>query len=134
MSIESAQYGLMIGLGLVLGGGSHADANSSGSSDSYTRLIREAALVLLKEGNFRYAAGTPKRPNFDAARRTDTVAQGQEPFVTVVACSDSRVPVEAILDRGVGDVPMSGLGKGPRGLSAVNQQTVSEKPTHWLTG
>lgn len=61
-------------------------------------------MMLLKEGNARYAGGKSQHPHLDAERRGATVAQGQEPFATVLACSDSREPVELIFDRGIGDI------------------------------
>lgn len=60
--------------------------------------------MLLREGNARFAAGKPQYPNQDGERRTATVTQGQEPFATILACSDSRDPVELIFDRGIGDL------------------------------
>jgi len=72
--------------------------------DPSIRLLRDASLMLLKEGNARYATDKPQHPHLDAERRSSTVAQGQEPFATVLACSDSRDPVELIFDRGVGDL------------------------------
>lgn len=36
--------------------------------------------------------------------RVAETAPHQEPFAAVVGCSDSRVPVEVIFDRGVGDI------------------------------
>jgi len=38
-----------------------------------------------------------------AARRQELVG-GQEPFAVVLGCSDSRVPVELVFDRGPGDL------------------------------
>jgi carbonic anhydrase len=64
----------------------------------------EDALKLLKEGNGRFIAGTSQHPNSDLQRRNTTATHGQHPFVTVLSCSDSRVPVEMLFDRGVGDV------------------------------
>ena len=72
-------------------------------SDPAMRMLRDASLMLLKEGNNRFAAGKPQYPHQDATRRTEA-AKGQEPFATVLACSDSRDPVELIFDRGVGDI------------------------------
>jgi carbonic anhydrase len=72
--------------------------------DPSAKLLQQAALMLLREGNARYIAGKTQHPNLDAERRTNTVAQGQEPFATILACSDSREPVELIFDRGVGDL------------------------------
>jgi carbonic anhydrase len=57
----------------------------------------------LAEGNARYVADRPQNPNRGEARRRE-VAQGQNPVVTVLSCSDSRVPVEMVFDRGIGDV------------------------------
>lgn len=62
------------------------------------------ALKRLKDGNARFVAGKPEHPHADAERRTETADKGQHPFATIVACSDSRVPVEAIFDCGIGDV------------------------------
>ena len=67
-----------------------------------TTLSSEAALQALKDGNARYLAGKPIHPNQDAARRA-TVTKGQDPFATVLSCSDSRVPVELLFDQGIGD-------------------------------
>ena len=67
------------------------------------KMLRDASLMLLKEGNDRYVAGKSQHPNLDSERRSSTAA-GQEPFASVLACSDSRGPVELIFDRGVGDL------------------------------
>ena len=37
------------------------------------------------------------------ARRIE-LAAGQEPFATILGCSDSRVPVEIVFDQGLGDL------------------------------
>jgi carbonic anhydrase len=86
------------------------------------RLLRDASMMLLKEGNARFAAGKSQHPNLDAERRNSTVAQGQEPFATILACSDSRDPVELIFDRGVGDlfvVRVAGNVAGPSELASI---------------
>ena len=76
-----------------------------GTSEAHLeRLLREASLAVLKEGNARFAAGKSQHPNLDGERRTSTVANGQEPVATILSCSDSRSPVELIFDRGVGDL------------------------------
>ncbi len=61
-------------------------------------------LAFLKAGNERYTNGTTTLPRAEADRRTQTAKDGQKPLVTVVSCSDSRVPVETIFNQGVGDV------------------------------
>ncbi len=62
------------------------------------------ALSKLKEGNARFVTGTQIHPNLDKDRLLNTAKDGQKPFATILACSDSRVPVEAIFDWGVGDL------------------------------
>lgn len=60
------------------------------------------ALQLLKDGNARFAEGRAEH-RFSAAERAGCV-DGQSPFAVVVGCSDSRVPVEAVFDAGVGEL------------------------------
>ncbi len=62
------------------------------------------ALIMLQSGNDRFVAGQPTHPNSDSGRREDTSANGQKPFAVILACADSRVPVEQIFDRGIGDI------------------------------
>jgi len=63
----------------------------------------ESALNMLIDGNARWASGQTKAPNTDAGRREE-VATGQNHAVTILTCADSRIPVERVFDRGVGDV------------------------------
>lgn len=67
-------------------------------------LTTEQALQKLKNGNERFINGHRQYPNLDKARLKLTSSKGQFPFATVIACSDSRVPVEHIFDVGVGDI------------------------------
>jgi carbonic anhydrase len=67
-------------------------------------LMGKAAQILLKEGNERFVADAPQHPNAGASIRLETATAGQEPFATVLSCSDSRAPVELIFDRGVGEI------------------------------
>jgi len=78
-----------------------AHASPAGGQD---KLIKDAALMMLKEGNARYVAGKTQHPNEEPERRHLTASEGQEPFATILGCSDSRDPVELIFDRGVGDL------------------------------
>jgi carbonic anhydrase len=64
----------------------------------------DAALKMLTEGNNRFVTGQPSHPNLSAERRQQTAEKGQNPFAVVLACADSRVPVEEIFDRGIGDI------------------------------
>jgi len=73
-------------------------------SDIGSELTPDQAIGLLQEGNERYAAGNSTYPNQDKDRRKLTTSGGQHPFATVLACSDSRIPVEILFDRGIGDI------------------------------
>jgi carbonic anhydrase len=64
----------------------------------------EMALKMLQEGNGRFAEATAKRPNQTVKRRIETADKGQKPFAAVLSCADSRVPVEVLFDRGIGDI------------------------------
>ena len=59
---------------------------------------------MLTAGNERFASGKPERPNTDLDRVHSTGTNGQTPFATILSCADSRVPVETVFDRGVGDL------------------------------
>lgn len=67
------------------------------------RVTAEAALRRLKEGNERFFSGSSR---FSAAPKEAlaSLVEGQEPFATVLGCSDSRVPPELIFDAGLGDL------------------------------
>lgn len=62
-----------------------------------------APLDKLKAGNERFVSGHQAHPN-EALDRIKELKDGQNPFVVVVSCSDSRVPPELIFDQGLGDV------------------------------
>jgi carbonic anhydrase len=66
-------------------------------------LTPDAALAKLLGGNQRFANQTTKKPN-QGAFRLQEVAQGQQPFAAILGCADSRVPVEILFDRGLGDL------------------------------
>jgi carbonic anhydrase len=66
-------------------------------------LTPDAALQRLMAGNARYVAGRSAHPDIDMARRA-ALKTGQQPFATVVGCSDSRVAPELIFDQGLGDI------------------------------
>ena len=61
------------------------------------------ALDWLLAGNERYAAEQQEYPNQSITARL-TLATRQNPFATILSCSDSRVPSEIIFDQGLGDL------------------------------
>jgi carbonic anhydrase len=62
------------------------------------------ALDLLREGNRRFAAGTPSSAAVPIHLRRAELLEKQEPFAIILGCSDSRVPAEIVFDQGVGDL------------------------------
>lgn len=61
-----------------------------------------SSLERLVEGNYRFAEGN-SRHLFTSQEREMSMAV-QKPFAVIVGCSDSRVPVEAVFDVGVGEL------------------------------
>jgi carbonic anhydrase len=69
-----------------------------------TSLSPDEALAALKEGNARYV-NQPELCSIDLAKQRASVAGGQAPWATVIACADSRVPPELIFGgRGLGEL------------------------------
>ena len=60
------------------------------------------AICLLKKGNDRFLKD--KLLNRDYKGQISNSSNGQYPFAIVLSCIDSRVPVETILDQGIGDL------------------------------
>jgi carbonic anhydrase len=69
-----------------------------------TQVSAEEGLAMLKDGNARFVAMKMEHPDVSVARREETAADGQKPFAIVLGCADSRVPVEMLFDRGIGDI------------------------------
>lgn len=62
------------------------------------------ALQRLREGNLRFVDENRRSESMISPRRRAELTGGQEPFATILGCSDSRVPVEIIFDQGLGDL------------------------------
>ena len=60
------------------------------------------ALEILKQGNQRFVAGELTIRDHKAQVRA--AVSGQYPLAIVLSCVDSRVPVEDVFDRGIGDL------------------------------
>lgn len=79
-------------------------------------------LERLRAGNARFMRDEVATGRADSARIW-ALAQKQEPFACIVACSDSRVPVEFLFDQGLGDlfvVRTAGNTAGEHEVSSVN--------------
>jgi carbonic anhydrase len=61
------------------------------------------ALRRLKEGNERFVNGEARFPTVQKEVLAQ-LAKRQEPFATILGCSDSRVPPELIFDAGFGEL------------------------------
>mmetsp|Transcript_77252 Transcript_77252/g.136326 ORF Transcript_77252/g.136326 Transcript_77252/m.136326 type:complete len:569 (+) Transcript_77252:93-1799(+) len=56
------------------------------------------ALRLLKEGNERFAVGSPIMGSIDDSMRRALVQHGQAPHTAIIGCADSRVPIDTVFD------------------------------------
>lgn len=63
----------------------------------------EDSLIKLQEGNKRFVSGELAQKDIGESRRQE-LTKGQNPFATVLSCSDSRVAPELIFDEGLGDI------------------------------
>ena len=84
--------------------GGHQAADAGHHQTPVHALSAADAYDLLVAGNQRWVSGESTNRNTEAERMALTASEGQEPFATIVACSDSRVPIERVFDRGVGDL------------------------------
>lgn len=73
------------------------------AADHGTEVTAAEALAMLREGNGKFADGKVAAPVIDTAR-LNKIAAGQQPWATIVCCSDSRVPPELIFQTGFGDL------------------------------
>ncbi|MBD3398194.1 carbonic anhydrase [Candidatus Micrarchaeota archaeon] len=62
----------------------------------------EEAMERLMEGNARFVQGVRKQYDFIARRKE--LLEGQNPFATILTCSDSRVRPEYIFDANIGEI------------------------------
>jgi carbonic anhydrase len=82
------------------------DSAEHQTSSSGNLEIKEIKIAFekLQAGNERFFAGNSVHPRLDDGVRYNTSTEGQKPFATIMACSDSRVPVEILFDQGIGDL------------------------------
>jgi carbonic anhydrase len=69
-----------------------------------TNLSPDAALQQLLAGNQRFAANQLTSVEHDLTVLKAHTVEKQEPFAAVLACADSRVPVELVFDQTIGHV------------------------------
>jgi len=69
-----------------------------------SNLSPDAAVEELMAGNRRFAANRPTALEQDLVIIRQNTEEKQEPFAAVLACADSRVPVELVFDQSIGHV------------------------------
>lgn len=72
--------------------------------EAQTNLTPASALKELMAGNERFAANKLTSIEQDLVILRDRTVQKQEPFAAVLACADSRVPVELVFDQTIGHI------------------------------
>lgn len=100
--MASSRRSFLLSAAGVLAAGAAAPALAANQKAKPATMHADAALKNLMDGNARFVAGQGKC--YPMQSRVLEVAEGQEPFATVLGCSDSRVPVEIVFDRRPGDI------------------------------
>jgi carbonic anhydrase len=72
------------------------------SKEEQQAITPETVLLSLQEGNRRFVANDLTARDHSAAVRK--AAAGQFPKAIILSCVDSRIPVEDVFDRGIGDI------------------------------
>lgn len=91
------------------------------------QLTPDQALQKLKDGNACFVADQPAEADISRARRLE-LAQGQQPFATLVGCSDSRVGPEQLFGAGLGElfiVRTAGNNVDTAGMGSVEYSVVA---------
>lgn len=72
------------------------------TAEEQAALTPDAVIQSLKEGNERFASNNVTSRDHSAMVRQ--AAQGQFPKAVILSCLDSRIPVEDVFDKGIGDL------------------------------
>ncbi len=94
--LSGAVVGIAAQAGIQLASPQKLRAQANGSPD--------AALHELLAGNQRFAANRLTSIEHDLAILKEHTVDKQEPFAAILACSDSRVPVELVFDQTIGHI------------------------------
>jgi carbonic anhydrase len=73
------------------------------TEEAQSALTPDAVITSLKEGNERFINNDLTMRNY-ASQASQTATGGQYPEAIILSCVDSRVPVETVFDRGIGDM------------------------------
>ncbi len=91
-----------LGLGIASAVADEAPRFDTIDTEPYPRDASEA-LLRLRDGNRRFVDDKPSHAHENASWRS-LLVERQQPFATILGCSDSRVPPELIFDVGFGDL------------------------------
>jgi carbonic anhydrase len=72
------------------------------TQEEQKQLNPDSVLQSLKNGNKRFVVG--KLTQRDYSKQVNQTSHGQYPEAIVLSCIDSRVPVEIVFDKGIGDI------------------------------
>ena len=92
---------------IIMAGAAVAQSDASRTDRVLTQqeqkvLTPDDVLQVLKQGNQRFVSGTVTSRDHSAQVRD--AANGQFPKAIILSCVDSRIPVEDVFDRGIGEV------------------------------
>src|SRR3954469_1884302 len=96
MGVRGAVAGFMTPAGMEL--------VTPSSVQAQTTLTPEMALKELVRGNKRFVAVRLRSFELDLAILRNHTSELQQPFAAVLACADSRVPVELVFDQSIGQI------------------------------
>lgn len=89
-------------LSTAIGGALAATVGFPQAARAQTTLSPDAALQTMMDGNKRFVEKRFISFDEDLAILKQNTAVKQEPFASVLACADSRVPVELLFDQSIG--------------------------------
>jgi len=72
------------------------------TADEQVRLTPDQVIASLREGNARFCANNLTARNH--SKQVREAALSQFPKAVIVSCLDSRIPVEDVFDKGIGDL------------------------------
>mgnify|MGYP000579375936 CR=1 FL=1 len=72
------------------------------TKEEQDKLTPDQVIRLLKDGNKQFVSGT--LTSRDHSMQVRQASNGQYPKAIILSCVDSRVPVEDVFDRGIGDI------------------------------
>ena len=72
------------------------------TAEEQSRLTPDEVIASLKEGNKRFCSGNLTVR--DHSKQIRDAVNGQFPKAVVLSCVDSRVPIEDVFDKGIGDM------------------------------